>query len=101
MERIGRAGLTPCVDVLLGLPVERPDDARRSLDMILALSDKGAVLNVHFFMPLPGTPFAGMAPSIPPDDVIQALHRLVSTGKAFGDWVRQRDISPGMAACAP
>ena len=84
-----RAGLVPYVDLIFGLPGEREEDRRLSIALARELAAAGAVIHVHPFMPLPGTPWAGE----PARPLAPAVRRLVSElaarGALHGDWRRK------------
>jgi B12-binding domain/radical SAM domain protein len=86
-------GLTPIVDLIFGLPGERPEDVAATLRLMEDLVNKGAILHTHTFMPLPGTPLE----DAPPGHVDPALHplldRLASQGHQIGQWRRQEEIA--------
>jgi B12-binding domain/radical SAM domain protein len=92
-EVVRDAGLTPVVDMILGLPGEEPEDVSASIRLMEDLVGMGAVLHTHTFMPLPGTPLE----DAPPGEVDPALHalldRLASQGHQVGQWRRQEEIA--------
>ncbi len=54
---ISSFGITPITDFIFGFPDETEDEQIRTLDVIRHLHSKyGALVQTHFFMPLPGTP---------------------------------------------
>jgi B12-binding domain/radical SAM domain protein len=92
-EVIVAGGLTPVVDLIFGLPGERPQDVDATLRLMQDLVAMGAVLHTHTFMPLPGTPLE----DAPPGRVDPALHplldRLASQGHQIGQWRKQEEIA--------
>lgn len=84
IERIARAGLTPIVDFIFGLPGQTDADRAQSRELIARLrEDCNATINVHLFDPLPGTPLADAPPS-PIDRVTHELiDSLVGKGHAY------------------
>ncbi len=69
--RTGRAWVGRCgrwlkcfVDFIFGLPGETPADRELTLAAIQRLTEMGATINSHFFMPLPGAPPAGQESEI-------------------------------------
>ncbi len=87
------AGFRPDVDFLFGLPDETEDDRRRTIALAEAIAAAGARVHAHAFMPLPGTPLAGAAPTEITGDVARAVARLESRGAAYGQWRRQAGVA--------
>ncbi|MCL7452497.1 MAG: TIGR04013 family B12-binding domain/radical SAM domain-containing protein [Anaerolineae bacterium] len=87
------AGLTPVVDMIFGLPGEKPEDVAATLRLMEDLVARGAVLHTHTFMPLPGTPLE----DAPPGEVDPALHplldRMASQGHQVGQWRKQEELA--------
>jgi radical SAM superfamily enzyme YgiQ (UPF0313 family) len=82
-------GLVPYVDLIFGLPGEREEDRGQSVALARELAAAGAVIHVHPFMPLPGTPWAG-APARPLDPAVRRLvSELAARGALHGDWRRK------------
>ena len=54
---ISSFGITPIADFIFGFPDETEDEQIKTLDVIRYLHSKyGALVQTHFFLPLPGTP---------------------------------------------
>lgn len=85
-----RAGFTPHVDVIFGLPEESAEEQASTV----ALADRlvretGARIHAHYFHPLPGTKYWGQNPS-PLGDVARSFLRgLRSAGAEDGWWQEQ------------
>lgn len=88
------AGFVPDVDLLLGMPGEDPDAARRSVDLAERLVARGARIHAHTFLPLPGTPWSDAPPGQVPTDVRAGVDALVGSGAAHGQWRRQEALAP-------
>lgn len=86
-------GFIPNVDFIFGLPGEEDSDSRASLRLMEELSDIGARIHGHTFMPLPGTPFKNAAPGVIRPATMRKLRRLVARGKLYGDWEEQAVIA--------
>ncbi|RMD75579.1 MAG: TIGR04013 family B12-binding domain/radical SAM domain-containing protein, partial [Lentisphaerae bacterium] len=95
--QIVQAGFTPCVDLIFGLPGEGPEDLEQTFQVIHRLTDLGAIIHSHTFMPLPGTPWANQQPSEIPNAIIDELERLTGSGRHFGQWQRQRELNRRIA----
>ena len=81
-----RAGLTPCLEFIFGLPGETPEDRRLTLQAIQDLTRMGGIIRSGVFIPLPGTPLA----SAPPGRIDPELHRflgqMAERGQQSGRW---------------
>lgn len=78
-------GITPVVDLILGLPFETEEDQLKSLDLIKWISKFGHI-HVHQFLPLPGTSLSGTLPGPIINEVQQVLGNLARRGKVTGSW---------------
>lgn len=88
------AGFAVIVDILFGVPGEKREDRRLTLKLMETLSERySAKFNVHYFMPLPGSPFAGMDPETVENPVKEAVRRLIKDGVARGDFFKQLDYA--------
>ncbi len=90
-------GFLPNVDFILGLPEEAPEDVRATLALMRRLSELGAKVHGHTFMPLPGTPFRDAAPGEVDDETRRELDRLASEGRLYGHWKQQAKLARGIA----
>jgi B12-binding domain/radical SAM domain protein len=87
------AGFKPAIDLVLGFPGETAGDRRLTIDLIEELAGKGSRVNMHFFMPLPGTPLSEGTPVHLKDDERRVLDRLAQRGIVRGGWRRQEDFA--------
>ncbi len=83
------AGFVPDVDLLLGLPGEEPDDQALTMQLARRLTDAGARIHSHAFMPLPGTPLKDAQPAPIVPDVAAALTALEGRAATYGQWRAQ------------
>jgi B12-binding domain/radical SAM domain protein len=86
-------GFEPSVDLVLGFPGETTEDRNATLDLVEQLGRRGAVTNMHFFMPLPGTPLAGSQPVFLTEGVRRTLDRFGQQGILRGGWRSQENLS--------
>lgn len=86
-------GFLPSVDLMLGFPAEESEDREATFDLIERLRLAGAIVNMHFFMPLPGTPLAGGVPMFLSDGDRTRLEALAKKGVIRGRWRRQEEIA--------
>ena len=79
------AGFVPLVDILLGIPGEGLEGRMETVAWMERLrAGCGACFNMHVFMPLPGTPFAGRDPEAVEPEVRAALRSLQDQGALQG-----------------
>lgn len=92
-ETVMAGGFGASVDLMLGFPVEEPADREANFDLAEELGKRGVRVNMHFLMPLPGTPLADAAPRFLSDDERRKLDRLAQQGIVRGHWRRQEETS--------
>jgi B12-binding domain/radical SAM domain protein len=83
------AGFTPDVDLILGMPGEEPADQLLTMQLARRLTDAGARIHNHAFMPLPGTPLKDAQPSPIAPDIAAALAALEGRAATYGKWRAQ------------
>lgn len=88
-----RFGIQPVVDFILGLPDETYEQMCRSVDFMEELTEMGARIHAHTFMPLPGSPWGARKPESIPDAIQARMERLISQGKLFGQWKAQARLA--------
>jgi B12-binding domain/radical SAM domain protein len=86
-------GFTASVDLMLGFPVENEGDREATFALAEDLGGWGARVNMHFLMPLPGTPLWGHAPRFLLPGERRRLDRLAQQGIVRGHWRRQEEYS--------
>ena len=77
------------VDFIFGLPGENNEDVELTVNLMKNLSDKGARIHAHSFLPLPQTPFAKEPAGKINEKYRKEIKNLISKGVAFGSWERQ------------
>lgn len=80
------------VDFIVGLPGESIDEMNESAAFMEELGEMGVRLHVHAFMPLPGSPWAALAPTPIPHAVRRRMERLIAKGRLFGQWAQQEKL---------
>lgn len=81
VRRLSEAGFFPVVDHIFGMPGETDEDRDAFLGQVRRLRDISQFkINAHYFMPLPGTAWAGETPVVLPDGFVRELHRLEAAG---------------------
>lgn len=85
-------GLRPNVDFLFGACDESPEDHDASLALMRELTEQGARIHMHAFMPLPGTPLRDAPPGVIPERVRAVVDALQAQGRSYGPW-RQHVIA--------
>lgn len=91
-------GFVANVDFILGLPGEEPGDVESTVVLMERLSDAGARVHGHTFMPLPGTPFRRAPPGAVDEPTRKRLDVLSRDGRLYGQWKRQIDVARELAA---
>lgn len=84
-----RAGFKVNVDFIFGCPDENEAEEEENLSTVLTLSQMGAKIHAHTFMPLPGTPWGTKRHSPLSTRTKKTLGRLAQEGKLFGQWYTQ------------
>jgi B12-binding domain/radical SAM domain protein len=93
-------GFRANVDMIFGMPGESTVDRDASLALAQELTDLGARIHAHTFMPLPGTPWRDAPPGDVDPELIREVDRLSRRGALYGHWQRQRDHAVRLAAAA-
>jgi B12-binding domain/radical SAM domain protein len=88
-----KAEFQPNVDFLYGLPGETRQDAQLTIQLANQLSDLGARIHNHTFMPLPCTPFRNEKAGSIDMQTKQQIVELTTKGKAYGKWKKQLKIA--------
>jgi len=81
------------VDFIFGLPEENNEDIKLTIKMMKELTQKGAKIRAHSFIPLPQTPFEKKTAKRLSEIFKKEIKNLISRGYAFGDWKRQERIA--------
>ncbi|MGC8777817.1 MAG: TIGR04013 family B12-binding domain/radical SAM domain-containing protein [Candidatus Caldatribacteriaceae bacterium] len=89
VEMALKAGFKVNVDFIFGCPDENEEDETENITTILTLSQMGAMIHAHTFMPLPGTPWGERKGSPISPRTKKILGRLAQEGKLFGQWYTQ------------
>lgn len=88
-----RSGLKANVDFIFGLPYEKEKDVDLTLNFVTKLTDMGARIHTHSFLPLPQTTFASFNAKKINNKIKKVLQKLNAKGLAFGKWEKQRDTA--------
>lgn len=80
------------VDVIFGMPYETSYEMEETLTFIKKYSSQKVNFRVHYFIPLPGSPWAELAPTPLPNEIKKELEILVGKGKLWGAWKRQMEF---------
>lgn len=81
------------VDFIFGLPGEDEEDVKLTIGMMKELSNRGARVHAHSFIPLPQTPFAKASVTRIKDVYKKEITSLISKGSAFGEWKKQERLA--------
>ncbi len=86
-------GFKPEVDFILGLPFETEEDMEMTLEFMEKIARMGAKAHLHYFMPLPGSPFAYANPTKLSERIRRRVAKIVGEGKGYGQWIAQERFS--------
>ncbi|MFH1878264.1 MAG: radical SAM protein [Candidatus Omnitrophota bacterium] len=87
-------GFTPVVDILFGVPGENAEDRLETVKFMEYTSVKfRAGFNIHYFLPLPGTPLYGKQSEPVEPAVKEKIYALMKNGHARGDFFKQLGYS--------
>jgi len=92
-EITARAGLTPILQFIFGLPGETKEDLQLTFQAIRELTARGAVIRSNTFMPLPGSPLADAPPGRIDYQTRRFLDELAGRGEQFGHWRQQEQLA--------
>jgi B12-binding domain/radical SAM domain protein len=68
-------GFVPHVDMIFGIPGETATEMKENVELCYTLSEMGAKIHGHVFMPLPGSAFEKMPPGRLDQESRTSLHR--------------------------
>ena len=81
------------VDFIFGLPGEDDEDVNQTVELMKQISNQGARIHAHAFIPLPQTPFSKATPKKVNDIYKKETRKLISKGLAFGNWINQEKLA--------
>ncbi len=87
------SGFTADVDIIFGMPDETEEDIYETLDLINKYRNKNVKFHLHYFLPLPGTPWHTKKPAELPQKIIKKLEYLTGIGLIWGLWKYQKQFS--------
>ncbi|MCX7769724.1 MAG: TIGR04013 family B12-binding domain/radical SAM domain-containing protein [Proteobacteria bacterium] len=86
-----KTGFEIDIDIILGMPNETQVDMERTMDFIKKYASEKLSFHVHYFIPLPGTPWSDYPPTPLPEQFKKELEVLVGKGRLWGAWKRQME----------
>lgn len=86
-------GFIPDVDLIFGFPGETVEDMEKTLNLARKLVNMGARIHLHYYIPLPGTPFGMKKPTRIPEWIKKEIWRIIGMGRGYGDWIKQEELS--------
>jgi B12-binding domain/radical SAM domain protein len=92
-----KKGLLANVDFIFNFPNETDEDLNRTINFMKELSDMGAKIHTHTFMPLPLTVFANKDVKEINEKSRKIISKLTSKGLAYGDWKKQEKLAIDIA----
>lgn len=88
-----QTGFKVNVDFIFGIPGETKEDIDETIQFIEKIKQKNVTIHAHTFIPLPLTPFAQSISDGLNKKTWKYLLSLISSGKLFGTWEKQAEIS--------
>ncbi|UCG90502.1 MAG: TIGR04013 family B12-binding domain/radical SAM domain-containing protein [Candidatus Heimdallarchaeota archaeon] len=85
-------GLTPIFDFILGVPSETTEEQWQTLTLIRELGRKARV-RLHYFIPLPSTPWENSSPAPLDSEVYSEIGRLARAKIVMGMFAKQLEIA--------
>lgn len=93
IDVIIKTGFKVDIDIIFGMPYEKPQEMEETLNFIKAYSSFDDItFHVHYFIPLPGTPWGNLSPTPLPEEIKKELEYLIGKGKLWGAWKRQMEF---------
>jgi len=86
-------GFIPDVDLIFGFPGETVEDMEKTLNLARKLVNMGARIHLHYYIPLPGTPFGMKKPTRIPEWIKKEIWKIIGMGRGYGDWIKQEELS--------
>ena len=86
-------GFKANVDFIFGMPGETKEDIVATISLMKQLTQMGARVHSHTFMPLVGTPLSQASPGLVDEDTRVMLEALQGQGLAYGHWKEQEAIA--------
>lgn len=87
------AGFQVDIDLIIGMPDEKEEDLHENIIFIEKYASKNVKFHLHYFMPLPGTPWRNKLPTPISNHAIKSLKRLTGMGKVWGVWLKQKNYT--------
>ena len=85
--------LIPQLDFILGNPLETEDEQWETINLCKELVKKGCGIRLHYFMPLPGTPWGNAPPSQVSGTILKEVGQLLQHPLVEGSFSQQMSIA--------
>lgn len=92
IDIVTKKGFNIDIDIIFGMPNETQEDMEKTLNFIKNFSSETINFHVHYYIPLPGTPWADYPPTPLPEHIKKGLEILVGKGRLWGAWKRQMEF---------
>ena len=92
-QEVKAGGFGLSVDLMLGFEIEEPADREATFGLAEELGRQDIRVNMHFLMPLPGTPLSNRPRKFLSGEERRRLDRLAQQGIVRGHWKRQERAS--------
>ncbi len=90
IENTLSAGFQADIDIIVGMPEETEQDLQDTINFIKRHLSKNVKFHLHYFIPLPGTPWSRKKPAQLSKNVVKLFQSLTGTGKVWGTWIAQK-----------
>ena len=85
--------LIPQLDFILGNPLETEDEQWETVNLCKELVKKNCGIRLHYFMPLPGTPWGNAPPSQLSGTILKEVGKLLQNPLVDGSFSQQMSIA--------
>lgn len=90
IEIVINSGFSVDLDIILGMPDETEEDTAKTFNLIHRYKDKPVRFHLHYFMPLPGTPWFNKSPVELNKKFLGEIEYLTGSGLVWGNWRDQK-----------
>lgn len=84
-----QAGFGLDIDIIIGMPDEKQEDIEETMKLMRKYKNKSVRFHLHYFMPLPGTPWQNKKPVGVPKNILKEIEHLTGLGLVWGNWKKQ------------
>ncbi len=93
IENSLEAGFQIDIDLIAGMPGETDEDIKETIGFIKKYATKNVRFHLHYFIPLPGSPWENQKPTPISSSALKEFKRLTGLGKIWGLWLSQKSYT--------